>query len=81
MWDQVRDGGLVTAVAGPERKALIDRLQATMALIEGHAEHVMDAAGAPVLPNVGEAPRRDGPPPQGTARRCSSCSSGCSAST
>jgi coenzyme F420 biosynthesis associated uncharacterized protein len=54
MWDQVRDGGLVTAVAGPERKALIDRLQATMALIEGHAEHVMDAAGAPVLPNVGK---------------------------
>ena len=52
MWDQVRDGGLVTAVAGPERKALIDRLQATMAVIEGHAEHVMDAAGAPVLPNV-----------------------------
>ena len=52
MWDQIRDGGLVTAVAGPERKALIDRLQATMALIEGHAEHVMDAAGAPVLPNV-----------------------------
>ena len=50
MWDQIREGGLVTAVAGPERKALIDRLQATMALIEGHAEHVMDAAGAP--PNV-----------------------------
>jgi coenzyme F420 biosynthesis associated uncharacterized protein len=54
MWDQIREGGLVTAVAGPERKALIDRLQATMALIEGHAEHVMDAAGAPVLPNVGK---------------------------
>jgi coenzyme F420 biosynthesis associated uncharacterized protein len=52
LWDQMREGGLVTAVAGPERKALIDRLQATMALIEGHAEHVMDAAGAPVLPNV-----------------------------
>jgi coenzyme F420 biosynthesis associated uncharacterized protein len=52
LWDQVREGGLVTAVAGPERKALIDSLQATMALIEGHAEHVMDAAGAPVLPNV-----------------------------
>jgi putative hydrolase len=42
----------VTAVAGPERKALIDRLQATMAMVEGHAEHVMDVAGAPVLPNV-----------------------------
>ena len=54
LWDQVREGGLVTAVAGPERKALIDRLQAAMALIEGHAEHVMDAAGAPVLPNVAQ---------------------------
>jgi coenzyme F420 biosynthesis associated uncharacterized protein len=52
MWEQVRDQGLVTAVAGPERKALIDRLQATMAMVEGHAEHVMDVAGAPVLPNV-----------------------------
>jgi coenzyme F420 biosynthesis associated uncharacterized protein len=54
LWDSVREGGLVTAVAGPERKALIDRLQAAMALIEGHAEHVMDAAGAPVLPNVAQ---------------------------
>ena len=35
-----------------------------MALIEGHAEHVMDAAGAPVLPNAAAAPRRAGPPPQ-----------------
>ena len=40
------------AVAGPERKAIIDRLQATMALIEGHAEHVMDAVGAAVLPSL-----------------------------
>jgi coenzyme F420 biosynthesis associated uncharacterized protein len=52
LWDSVREGGLVTTVAGPERKALFDRLQATMALVEGHAEHVMDVAGAPVLPNV-----------------------------
>jgi coenzyme F420 biosynthesis associated uncharacterized protein len=68
MWDQMREGGLVTAVAGPERKALLDRLQATMALIEGHAEHVMDAAGAPVLPNVAQLRaamdrrRKDRPP-------------------
>jgi coenzyme F420 biosynthesis associated uncharacterized protein len=68
MWDSVREGGLVTAVAGPERKALIDRLQATMALVEGHAEHVMDAAGAPVLPNVAklraamDRRRKDRPP-------------------
>ena len=68
LWEQVRDGGLVTAVVGPERKALMDRLQATMAMIEGHAEHVMDAAGAPVLPNVGrlraamDRRRRERPP-------------------
>jgi coenzyme F420 biosynthesis associated uncharacterized protein len=52
LWNAVREGGLVTAVAGPERKALLDRVQATMALIEGHAEHVMDAAGAPLLPSL-----------------------------
>ena len=52
LWDSLREGGLVGAVAGPERKALLDRLQATMALIEGHAELVMDGAGAPALPNL-----------------------------
>ena len=52
LWDSLRDGGLVTAVAGPERRALIDRVQATMALVEGHAEHVMDAAGAPMLSDL-----------------------------
>jgi coenzyme F420 biosynthesis associated uncharacterized protein len=49
LWDRLRDGGLVTAVAGPERRAVLDRVQAAMALVEGHAEHVMDAAGRPLL--------------------------------
>jgi coenzyme F420 biosynthesis associated uncharacterized protein len=68
LWDSVREGGLVHAVAGSERKALIDRLQAVMALIEGHAEHVMDAAGAAVLPSLPklrealERRRREKPP-------------------
>jgi coenzyme F420 biosynthesis associated uncharacterized protein len=68
LWDAVREGGLVHAVAGSERKALIDRLQAVMALIEGHAEHVMDAAGAAVLPSLPklrealERRRREKPP-------------------
>jgi coenzyme F420 biosynthesis associated uncharacterized protein len=67
-WDSMREGGLVHAVAGPERTAIIDRLQATMALIEGHAEHVMDAAGAAVLPSLPklreslERRRREKPP-------------------
>jgi coenzyme F420 biosynthesis associated uncharacterized protein len=38
-------GELTRALAGPEQVAALDRLQATMAVIEGHAEHVMDAAG------------------------------------
>jgi coenzyme F420 biosynthesis associated uncharacterized protein len=52
MADRLREGGLVSAVAGPERRAIVDRIQAVMALIEGHAEHVMDAVGAAVLPNL-----------------------------
>jgi coenzyme F420 biosynthesis associated uncharacterized protein len=45
----VRENGIVTLVAGPERMAIIDRLQATMAVVEGHAEHVMDAVGRDAL--------------------------------
>ena len=66
--DRFRDGGLVTMVAGPERMAILDRVQATMAVIEGHAEHVMDAVGEgllPTLPELREAldrRRREKPP-------------------
>jgi coenzyme F420 biosynthesis associated uncharacterized protein len=48
----LREGDLVTLVIGRERRAVVDRLQATMAVIEGHAEHVMDAVGAEVLPSA-----------------------------
>jgi len=50
--EALRDGGLVRLVAGPERNALLDRVQAAMALVEGHAEHVMDVAGAPLLSSL-----------------------------
>ena len=49
---QVREGGLINLVAGPERMAIIDRMQATMAVIEGHAEHVMDAVGRDALEDM-----------------------------
>ena len=49
---RVKEGGLITLVAGRDRMAIIDRVQATMALIEGHAEHVMDAVGRDVLPSL-----------------------------
>ncbi|HEV2062050.1 MAG TPA: zinc-dependent metalloprotease [Solirubrobacteraceae bacterium] len=66
--DRFREGGLVTMVAGPERMAILDVVQATMAVVEGHAEHVMDAVGEellPALPELREAldrRRREKPP-------------------
>jgi coenzyme F420 biosynthesis associated uncharacterized protein len=50
--NRVRTGGLAMLVAGPERIALLDRVQATMAVVEGHAEHVMDAVGAEALSSL-----------------------------
>lgn len=50
--ETVRREGLVTIMAGPERRELLDELQATMALIEGYAEHVMDATGEALLPDL-----------------------------
>jgi coenzyme F420 biosynthesis associated uncharacterized protein len=39
-------GDLARILAGPEQARVLDRLQAVMSVIEGHAEHVMDAAAA-----------------------------------
>jgi coenzyme F420 biosynthesis associated uncharacterized protein len=50
--DSVREGGIVGAVMGPERKAVLDRVQGTMGLVEGHAEWTMDRAGGEVLRDV-----------------------------
>jgi coenzyme F420 biosynthesis associated uncharacterized protein len=52
--ESLRKGELVTLVIGRERRILVDRIQATMAVIEGHAEHVMDAIGADVIPTQAE---------------------------
>jgi coenzyme F420 biosynthesis associated uncharacterized protein len=50
--ERLRSGELLRIGLGEERWALVDRMQATMSLIEGHAEHVMDAVGADVLPSL-----------------------------
>jgi coenzyme F420 biosynthesis associated uncharacterized protein len=52
LWERAREGGLIGAVAGPERTQLLDRVQSAMAIVEGHAEHVMDAAGGPLVPSL-----------------------------
>jgi coenzyme F420 biosynthesis associated uncharacterized protein len=45
-------GELMRIGLGEQRWELVERMQATMSLIEGHAEHVMDAVGAEVLPSL-----------------------------
>jgi coenzyme F420 biosynthesis associated uncharacterized protein len=49
---RLRGGELMRLGLGEERWKLVERMQATMTLIEGHAEHVMDAVGADVLPTL-----------------------------
>jgi uncharacterized protein (DUF2342 family) len=52
MLERARRGELLRLTLGDERWALVERMQATMSLIEGHAEHTMDAVGAEVLPSL-----------------------------
>jgi coenzyme F420 biosynthesis associated uncharacterized protein len=49
---RLRGGELLRLGLGEDRWALVERMQATMSLIEGHAEHVMDAVGAEELPTL-----------------------------
>jgi putative hydrolase len=48
----VREDGLATVMVGPEKRETLDRVQAFMAVLEGYAEHVMDAVGADVLDDL-----------------------------
>ncbi|HEY3827601.1 MAG TPA: zinc-dependent metalloprotease [Solirubrobacteraceae bacterium] len=48
--ERLRHGEILRLTLGERRWQLVERMQATMSLIEGHAEHVMDAVGAQALP-------------------------------
>lgn len=48
----VREADLVSLVVRPAERDTLARMQTTMAVVEGHAEHVMDAVGADVLPSL-----------------------------
>jgi coenzyme F420 biosynthesis associated uncharacterized protein len=52
VFDRARRGELLRLTLGEQRWALVERMQAAMSLIEGHAEHTMDAIGAEVLPSL-----------------------------
>jgi coenzyme F420 biosynthesis associated uncharacterized protein len=48
----LRRGDLIGIVASPDERETMDRVQAVMAVIEGHAEHVMDAVAPDLLPSL-----------------------------
>ena len=50
--ERARRGEVMRLTLGEDRWQLVERMQAAMSLIEGHAEHVMDAVGAEVLPTL-----------------------------
>jgi coenzyme F420 biosynthesis associated uncharacterized protein len=49
---RVREDGFATVMVGDEHRALLDQIQAFMAVLEGYAEHVMDVTGAQVLDDL-----------------------------
>ena len=57
--DGVRDTvGLIGLLQTPRQRAVLDRLLALATLLEGHADHVMDAVGPTVVPSVATIRRR-----------------------
>jgi coenzyme F420 biosynthesis associated uncharacterized protein len=50
--EALRRGDLIAIVTSHAERATLDRVQAVMAVIEGHAEHVMDAVAPDLLPNL-----------------------------
>ncbi len=49
---RARQGNLLRMTLGEDRWRLVEQMQSAMSLIEGHAEHTMDAVGAEVLPSL-----------------------------
>lgn len=50
--ERARRGELLRLTLGEDRWELVERIQAVMSLIEGHAEHTMDVVGAELLPSL-----------------------------
>jgi coenzyme F420 biosynthesis associated uncharacterized protein len=46
-----RDGGLAALVQNPEQRAVMEEVQAAMSVVEGYAEHVMDAIAPDFIPD------------------------------
>ncbi len=50
--EAVRGGDLIGLVATADQRTIVAQMQATMAVLEGYAEHAMDAVGRDLLPNL-----------------------------
>ena len=50
--DALRSGDLISIFTSNAERETFDRIQAVMAVIEGHAEHVMDAVAPDLLPSL-----------------------------
>ena len=50
--EAIRKGDLISVVTTPAERETLDRVQAVMAVIEGHAEHVMDAVAPDLVPSL-----------------------------
>jgi coenzyme F420 biosynthesis associated uncharacterized protein len=48
----LRTGDLISILTTPGERETLDKVQAVMAVIEGHAEHVMDAVAPDLLPSL-----------------------------
>jgi coenzyme F420 biosynthesis associated uncharacterized protein len=48
----LKDGDLISILTNTAEREKLDRVQAVMAVIEGHAEHVMDAVAPDLLPSL-----------------------------
>jgi coenzyme F420 biosynthesis associated uncharacterized protein len=46
------DGGLMNLVAGPEQRAVLDKVSGMMSLLEGHGDVTMDRAGEGLVPGA-----------------------------
>ena len=47
-----REGGLAALIQTREQRGVMARLQSAMAVVEGHSEHVMDALGEELIPDL-----------------------------
>ena len=50
MAERFREGGLAALVQSGEQREILERVQAAMAVVEGHAEHLMDALAPELVP-------------------------------